>query len=249
MRRRFESPQPNNPHQLTVRQHVFPKQSIARFARPDGTVSLVDKQRGLTRGAVPDDDMFCARRVWDQRAEAGYMKSIEDEFHSLADQLVARTVTAVDSGDKVKVDAFYALWRTRAEYKYAPDDEVQLRSAQGHNWTKDEEERFEKAGASFIRKGGRLPARILHGMHIRRAIDAYLWELERVQWGVIECQDGHLIVPDYPSCLVLPLSPTLCLGANCETGTITKENLARVNDALREASVEYYFAQDLALCP
>jgi hypothetical protein len=76
MRQKFEKPQKGNPHQLPVMQHVWPLESIARFADGNGVVCLFDKVRNKLRQAKPDDDIFCAKRVWDRRAECGYMKGI-----------------------------------------------------------------------------------------------------------------------------------------------------------------------------
>ena len=46
----------------------------------EGRVSLHDLTRSKVRLAKPNDGIFCAMRAWDQRAERGYMKRIEDEF-------------------------------------------------------------------------------------------------------------------------------------------------------------------------
>jgi hypothetical protein len=67
---------PKNPNQLTVKQHVFPSRSIERFRNPNGRVSVYDILRRQIRLRAPNDILFCARRAWDQRAEAGYMKQI-----------------------------------------------------------------------------------------------------------------------------------------------------------------------------
>ena len=46
----------------------------------EGRVSLHDLARSKVGLAKPNDGIFCAMRAWDQRAERGYMKRIEDEF-------------------------------------------------------------------------------------------------------------------------------------------------------------------------
>jgi hypothetical protein len=63
--------------------------------------------------------MFCARRVWDERAERGYMKSIEDQFQDLAEKLLA-ALPHLDGAQHTVVTRFYALWRLRTERKHAP---------------------------------------------------------------------------------------------------------------------------------
>src|SRR5207302_8582442 len=79
-----ERPQEGNPHRLTIRQHTFPRASIARFANSDGRVSVrhIKSERFRVK---PDHDLFCAMRVWDQRAEAGFHEKIEKPFQSLAE--------------------------------------------------------------------------------------------------------------------------------------------------------------------
>lgn len=249
MRRKYEKPQKGNPHQLTVNEHVWPWKGIARFANADGVVSLFDKKRQQLRMAKPNDDIFCAKRVWDQRAEGGYMKGIEDAFQELASQIIAGTVTTIDAGHKEKVDAFCALWKMRADYRAAQDAEISFKGVTGADWTKDEEERFEKAGTSFFRKGGKMPARMLYGIRIQFGIDAYVRELSGTQWGIIRALDGHFVVQDYPTHAIIPITPTLCLSSGGQTGTITRQNLAEINCGIRLASVAYFFAQDLAQCP
>jgi hypothetical protein len=111
---KYEKPQKKNRRLLTVRQHVFPLASIARFADADGRVSLHDLVRGKERSAKPDDDIFCAKRAWDQRAEGGYMKKIEDEFQSLASQVIHGVVSEIGEAEKSVFNRFYALWCMRA---------------------------------------------------------------------------------------------------------------------------------------
>jgi hypothetical protein len=247
MGRQFEKPRKGSG--LTVYQHVFPSASIKRFAAGDGLVSLYDKVRQRSRPAKADDPILCARRVWSQRAESGYMKSIEDAFQDLASQIVTGAVSFIDSEYKVTVDNFFALWRFRVDYKDAPDDEIQFNRVTGEDWSQDQEERFERAGVAYLRTGGRMPARIMHGLRIQFQIDSYVRQLVSVQWGVIRAQAGQFVVPDYPELMIIPISPSLCLSAGGQSGEITRDNLAEVNHNFRERSREYYFAKDLAQCP
>lgn len=81
---RPEKTQRGNPHKLTLRQHVFPAASIARFVDGDNCVSLYDVLRRRVRPAAPNDDVFLAQRTWDHGSEAGFMKQIENAFQILA---------------------------------------------------------------------------------------------------------------------------------------------------------------------
>ena len=113
-RRAHEKVQGANPHRLTLWQHVFPAASIARFAGPDGRVAVIDLVRRTARRAGPDDQVFCARRVWDQRAEAGYMREIEDRFQDLAGRVIAAPGELRSLEDDKAASRFFALWRCRA---------------------------------------------------------------------------------------------------------------------------------------
>jgi hypothetical protein len=105
---KHEKPQKKNRRLLTVRQHVFPAKSIARFADVGGQVSLQDLVRGKERPAKPDDAIFCARRAWDQRAER-YMKKIEDEFQILAAKVIEGVLTEIGEAENGVFNRFYAF--------------------------------------------------------------------------------------------------------------------------------------------
>jgi hypothetical protein len=77
---RAEVTRAGNPNRLTLNQHIFPTQSIKRFTNESGRVSVHDLCVNNSFSAKPDNPIFCARRAWDERAETGYMKRIEDEF-------------------------------------------------------------------------------------------------------------------------------------------------------------------------
>jgi len=248
-RQRFERPQKGNPHQLPVKEHVWPLTSIARFADSKGDVWLYDKVRNKARKGKPDDTIFCAMRVWDRRAEFGYMKGIEDAFQKLASEIIEDTVTTIDTKQKETVDAFFALWKLRADYKTADENAVIFKSVTGESLTKDQEEVLEKNHVYFLRQDSTMPAHMAHGMEIQFRIDAYVRDLSNVQWGIIHAQEGHLVVPDHPAFTIIPLKPTLCLCSGGQSGTITKEKLGDINRIFRAASREYFFAQDLAQCP
>jgi hypothetical protein len=224
--------------------------SIARFVDSTGTVCLFDKIRNKMRQAKPDDPAFCAQRVWDRRSECGYMKAIEDAFQELADKIITGVVTPIDAAQKEKIDAFFALWRVRADYKRADGAAISHKGVTGANWTIDQEEQFEKGHALFFRQGGTMPSRMFHGLRIQNEIDAYVRDaLSGIRWGIIGAEEGHFIVPDYPANGIIPLTPTLCLCSGGQSGTIKRQDVAGMNSCLKLASREYFFAHDFAQCP
>ena len=107
----YEKTQKGNPHRLTVKQHCFPMRSIERFACSDG---LVDVQRGVKNFRLkPDHTLFCARRAWDQSAESGFMKEIEDVYQELAEKIVDGVVSKLSKADQAIITDMYALWNIR----------------------------------------------------------------------------------------------------------------------------------------
>lgn len=76
----YPKPQKGNPHKLTINQHIFPKACISRFARENGTVQVRRKCGEQDQWVTPGNSYFCARRLWDQKAEAVFMKAIEDRY-------------------------------------------------------------------------------------------------------------------------------------------------------------------------
>lgn len=249
MKTKYERPQRHNPYKLTIKQHVLPVASINRFVDGTGFVRVHDKARSKIRPAKPDDMIFCAKRAWDQRAEAGYMKGIEDAFQVLALKIIEGTASTIASTENTIVDNFYALWYMRARYKNSNIQEIQLNKVTGDPLTQDQEEFLEKKGIGFIREGGTMPVRQLNGIQIQRWIDAYtIGPLSSVRWGIIRAQEGHFIVPDVSSHTIIPLTPTLCL-ANGPDGTIVKQNVAEINRCLAGNSKDYFFANDFLKCP
>lgn len=247
---RYVKPQKNNPHRLIVKQHVFPLKSIARFADAAGTVSLSDFSRKRSRRAKPSDDIFCAKRAWDERAEAGYMKEIEDAFQHLADSILNGSVEHVRGDDVRIVCNFFALWYMRARHRQLPMQEIQMHGVTGGCLTVDQEEILEKKGYVFMREGGKMSARHINGIQLRMKLYQYSEQLQaKAQLGVIQTHEGEFVVPDTPSHFIVPLTPTVCLISPSPNGTILRSNLADINQTLVIAAEEYLFARDLSKCP
>ena len=85
-----------NPQGLTQNQHIFPKRSIERFCDNRGFVQVRsgDKQFPST----PKNDLFCANRLWNQQAENGFPKHVEDVFQAVADAIIEAKEVAPEHG-------------------------------------------------------------------------------------------------------------------------------------------------------
>ncbi|WP_175965804.1 hypothetical protein [Burkholderia sp. BCC0322] len=115
-----EPTQPGNPHQLTKNQHIFPDASITRFEHAEKGITAILLDRGQRISNLrADNKLFCANRVWDQRAESGYMVGIESEFQFLARRLIAGDLRWL-APMQPTITRFYALWEQRAHYALNP---------------------------------------------------------------------------------------------------------------------------------
>jgi hypothetical protein len=250
-RARVEKTRPRNPNRLTVDQHNFPSKSIERFTNEDGRVSVNDLHRGQVIRVKPGNAIFCARRAWDEPAETGYMKQIEDQFQKIIGPVVDGTAETLVPEHKPAIDRMYALWYMRSRYKELESQEIELNGIPGDDLTKAQEENLEKNGYRFARKGGRMPARQLNGLQLQIRINRYALDLaSRVtRWGVVSAQSGEFIVPDVPSHGIIPLTPRLALVQFAPDGMIVERNVGEINHAMRAASRDYFFAHDFSSCP
>jgi hypothetical protein len=207
--------------------------------------------RKLQRRARPSDDIFCAQRAWDQKAETGYMKHIEDAFQALADNILNGSVREV-AGDNARIISdFYALWYMRARHRKLETQEIQLKGITGHSGlTKDEEEKQEANGYIFARKGGTVPARHINAVQLQTKLFQYSRQIQAdARWGIIQAHEGEFIVPDTPSYQIVPLTPTACLANPSPNGMIPLSNVIEINQALAIGTQKYFFTRKLSKCP
>jgi hypothetical protein len=242
---KYEKTQLKNPHQLVVRQHVIPVRSIERFGGPDGCVEVNIGPENRVERLKPDNGIFCARRAWDQRAERGFMKQIEDGFQPLADRIVSGEVTEISASELPIVNAFFALWYHRSRIQPAEQIETQLNGVTGQVLTKDEQERLEAAHVLFLREGGKIATRHIVGIELQSQIDAYCLHFADQVWGIIKAPEGEFLMPDVPAHGLMPISPTILLASGHPSGLITKSNLVQVNTEFLAYTRRYFFGRSL----
>lgn len=243
-----EKTQRKNPHGLTVNQHVFPKESIERFTQDDGFVSVHLHQGNRTVPLRPNNARFCAKRVWNQAAEQGFMKKIEDDFQSLAQQILDGSINLpLTPSEHTAVSEFYALCRLRAEARLARPTDIQINGVLPESaLTKDQEEILEKNGYCFAR-GTTFPGRHIASIRIQMLLSRLC--APETTWAVVHSRTVEFLVPDsFREIGVVPLSPNYCLVANQIGGEITADNAIEINRIAIAQSSDYYFARDLAKC-
>lgn len=245
----FEEPQTGNPHRLTIKQHVFPKKSIDRFASEDGLVQMFRKDGAKVFKTRSSNNLFCAKRVWDQSTEAGIGKQIEDRFQDLADSILSGSSKVIGHFEKGVVEDFFSLWRTRQKFRTEGLDDFELAGVEEDSLTKDEEERLERNHVVFFR-GGMMPGRFAAGIHVFGYMNAFRQDNLKMQWGIVHAGEGEFIVPDcFQDMMIVPVSPKLMLIADQPNSILTRSEVAVINQTAIDRSTDYYFARRLSSCP
>jgi len=230
-RRRGERTQKGNPHRLTREQHVIPMATLRRFAQSDGRVEVHFRDGRIVKLPV-DDQLFCVERLWDQRAEAGYMKKIEDEFQALIDELETGQSGPLATAQYRCITRFWGLWHWRNHFIDSPLEDMQLNGIAGELLTLDQKEILESRWYAFAVGDGKLPARIMTGLQIQIAIDRYEMANGGKRWGVFRSPAMPLVIGDRPGNLMsLPASPRLLLAADNPDGELTEYEALRANQA------------------
>lgn len=236
-----------NPNQLATSQHVFPARCVERFAGTDGRVAVRLLSENLTKRLKPRSAIFCRNRAWDHGTETGFMKSIEDDYQVLVDQLIPDPEMPMSAEQNHKVSLFIALWRFRTIY-VSPADEIRCTLLNGGRFTQEQEENLEKNGYAFVRDGV-IPAPQFVGVMSRIWIGRFLRQLGPVQWSTVIATKGHFLVPDIPYFSVIPAGPSICLTVADRSALITESELANVNGHFVVNSSRFVFSDDFAHCP
>ncbi|BEU95547.1 DUF4238 domain-containing protein (plasmid) [Acidovorax sp. DW039] len=248
----FEETQKGNPHRLVVKQHTFPRASIARFVGRDGRVCVSYTSSKKQFRLKPEDELFCAMRAWDERAEQGYMREIEDAFQSLAEAIIDGRVKHVGFFEKPIVNDFFALWNIRAHRKSQPiaDQPIKGNITPERNLTKDQQELLEKHHIAFIRPDLTIPGRNLAGANIQTNLAIVRDQLTDARWGILKAGEGEFIVPDnFSNVRIVPLTPTICLVSQSDNDILSLDEVAEINRYAIASRKKYVFARDFSKCP
>jgi hypothetical protein len=243
--------QPGNPHQLVRQQHIFPNCSINRFCDETGVVDLKMFQPEKRRFAKSTDKIFCVERAWDERAEQGYGKNIEDNFQNIVERTLQNNCPIVPS-EHLLLTQFYALWNVRYHWSRIPLDDEPIKGVKGLelSLTLDDQERFEKAHILHPTNELTVPARQLRGLAIQRNIDAVVEAMFDVEWGILYASEGEFIVPDnFLLRNILPINPKVCFVARHESGVLDKKDVGLINSLAIQSAEKYIFARNLDTCP
>jgi len=243
-----ETTQRGNPHGLTINQHVFPVASIARFTQENGLVSVYLHEQRKTISCSPKNDLFCAKRVWNQTSEHGFMGRIESGFQKLANHILNGGIGhSLDPTECKIVSQFYALCRLRTEARQASPQDAQMKGViPGSELTKDQEEILEKNGYIFAR-GTTMLSRHIASIRIQILLGRVC--APGTTWAVVYSRAIEFLVPDsFREIGIVPLSPNYCLVSHQSGGEISSDNATEINRMAIGQSSKYYFARDFAKC-
>lgn len=246
-----EKTQKGNPHSLTVNQHCFPVKSIERFTK-DGVVEVLRLGEGKIFQAKPNNKVFCAKRAWDQRAEQGFMKEIEDAYQNVIGELLSSDIPKLSEAHNEKITDMYLLWSIRYRRSKQPLGRIKIKGAIGlaREFTADDEEYLEKNDITVIMPDMTMSGRGRTGTSIQLDIMNIKKTMSDSSWGVIRSEEAEFLVPDsVPNEFFLPISPKIALLRNIESGYANDETVCELNSIVLSLADEFVFAQDLSKCP
>ena len=239
----FEPPQKKNPHQITMNQHCHTARCIRQFENN----GIVQVKRLATDDVIKckkDNPIFCAQRVWDERAEKGYMAKIENDFH--------REVDNADLGinrNHTVISMYHLLWCIRHHFYMNPLSDATLVGEFGSGITKDQSEVVESKWGAFVRENGELPSRFLTSLKIQQLIDMNIETYSAINWGLLKATEGEFLVSDsYSGVCFMPITPKLAFYANEKDQEITRDDLAALNNLSKGQAFNFHFGKDLATC-
>ncbi|XXY50119.1 hypothetical protein WME91_03080 [Sorangium sp. So ce269] len=243
----FEKPQKGNPHQLTVKQHVHTAHAISQFEGTDGCVDVKLLSSGKTIRVACGNAVFCANRVWDERAEKGYMQAVEHAFHA---ELARAEIAGRAARNHAAISRYHLLWGLRHFYTKNSISDITLTDVSGSGLSKEQEEILEAKWGGFVRSGGVSPARFNISLKIQQRLDMHMSAYAGREWGLLRAAAGQFLVADcYGELAVLPISPTLCFCGDAPDRAIEQGEVAAINRASMDAATAFYFGRDLAACP
>jgi hypothetical protein len=258
--------QKGNPHEIAFNQHVFPVESIRRFANESGYIQLYRKEEQKSIPVQPSDRNFCAdeEHAWDQASEKGFMYEIETGFQVLANEICNGKRDLNESNCNI-ISKFYILWNVRWHWSRSPTKDYPLPGVLDAGLVfKDKNTQkimnnqeiiniqnlLERHYINFIDHKASLESCFVKGLHIHSCFLTEMRKLKDTRWAIMKAQEGEFIVPDNSSkTFGAPLTPNMWLMFDAENATLNLDEVRARNRVAIESSCRYYFARHLGACP
>ncbi len=235
---------------IIINQHTFPAKSIERFTDTNGCVQVFRIPSGTLFPAKPANNIFSRRQIWDQRAEQGYGKSIEDKFQALVEYVIVNNVKTLPLDAHRTVGEFYALWRLRCtidEYDHLIGKKIAGLS--GSKLTNEEKLNLELKHAMYTEPDGSVPKRFTRGLVMQQGIDIFMARNGHLRWFI--STSGHLefLISDNPEGeFIIPITPRSCFILGFDVPKLSPDQVRELNLNAIFRSKRYYFAKSLQKC-
>lgn len=242
MNKFFETTARGNPYRITLSQHVIPSCYINGFADSAGLVEVLNVRNGKQFRTTSQNPVFCVKRVWDQRAESGWMKNIEDNFHrAVSNYLANQTIVP----DEIATE-FFLLWHIRSHFAKSPPNHAELHGILPENLTKEQEEILETKGYFYVNKEPKLKSRFVASIQGSIMLDSLKQKHGDIMWRIIYSPQRQFLVPKHcPQYRYLPLSPNVALFGNSDSIFITPEYVLRTNKSILDDEDEIVFSKSI----
>jgi hypothetical protein len=232
---------------LVKNQHTFPAKSISRFCNGNGLVSVFRKENQKIFSAKPNNQIFCYERVWDQRAEQGFGKEIEDRYQEMVESVLDRNNFVLPINGHEIATRFFSLWYFRATIQNYDEDMVTV-ALTPTILTGDQKLALELKHYSYTDEKGDVPLHMKRGRSIQMALDQFASKYSFLKWH-FSIFPVQIVIPDNPiNDFIIPISSHLCLIANYNVPKMPRDQAIRFNLNAIVRSKQYYFANDLAKC-
>lgn len=241
-KRQFDKPQPGNPHQLTIKEHCFPRASIQRFADSTGRVAVHRLRQGDVILVPTDNEIFCALRSWDHHTESRFMARIERQYQIVAARVAANPNESLSQLEMDTISAMFVLWNLREDFRSRSSLPASINGVTGLSRpvTQDAHENLEKHGVLSLRPDFSISGPQMTGMRIKLCFDELTEAMNGSSWRVVTSDRSDFVVPDRSfSNGILPVSPGLCFVH--ETVRLTSADV--LNQLMREGTSNYYFSR------
>lgn len=256
MNNKFELIQKGNQYRLTKEQHFIPASHIKRFYNLNKKIfckNLVSKNKKIS-AINTNDSTFKVQRLWAEFAEKGYMKSIEDNFNKLVDDILNEKIKKFNQEQSRVICDMYTLWERRIyhieEFEKNLELNIKFNGIKGDIYSQNEKEKIESMHMSFIDENNEIPSRDI----IAGQIQVYILDspYKNLEWGILKSNKKQFVFPSNPfmkntdkkTTIIYPISPHYCLCPTAIYHEVCDKNVEKLNEVMINNSKWFYFWSD-----
>ncbi len=235
-----------NRHRLTKNQHVIPKESIKRFVADDGKIEIYRVASSNKFRGKPDNSVFCVNRVWDQRAENGWMQGIENRYQQVASLCNnGFQLRLIDQQHEIVSRMYLLIW-TRIKFTVNDIKDYRLeRPKTAFSPSKDQVEFLESRHITTVDGNGLISSRSITGNVMLMKIDQnYAANFQTTKWLILSANESEFVFSDsYNGYKILPISPNLCFIAQEDLHAEPKLRSSNYINEIGKMHPHFYYFQ------